>query len=270
MSFKVYNGFKLTELNNTTLEHAYYYCLSIRKEYNNMADNIWISGILNYAVAKYDDFCISGKRESTDSFITQAYSLFCDQERDSIKTKRYSFTNVGMQLCLAPSGHNFNVGIAFIDNPEMHKHFFSRKDIDDFHYQNQSDEPEGMTTEEWDFRKKVWESIFDDTKFNFTPAQCMFTIDIVQVGDRYRIYDKLKTNLSKHCPSYKKRFEGALRNYVIENETKNWLQPVTHTEYLKFIKSEQFDAQLKDKKNINFVKKQLKKDIMFDDLRKDM
>ena len=33
-------------------------------------------------------------------------------------------------------------------------------EIEDFHYQNQSDEPEDVSSEEWMFRKDVWDTIF--------------------------------------------------------------------------------------------------------------
>lgn len=43
--------------------------------------------------------------------------------------------------------------------PKESLEFFARYNIEDFHYQNQTDRPESVTEEEWKFREATWERI---------------------------------------------------------------------------------------------------------------
>lgn len=55
------------------------------------------------------------------------------------------------------------------------------KDIaDDFHYQNQTDQPEDISDEEWQHRSQIWNDIFD---VYFTPGEAGPTYEIVKSDD---------------------------------------------------------------------------------------
>lgn len=55
------------------------------------------------------------------------------------------------------------------------------KDIaDDFHYQNQTDQPEDISNEEWQHRSQIWNDIFD---MYFTPGEAGPTYEIVKSDD---------------------------------------------------------------------------------------
>jgi hypothetical protein len=52
--------------------------------------------------------------------------------------------------------------------------------VDDFHYQNQTDQPEDINDEEWSEREQIWNDIFDEY---FTPGEAGPTYEIVKSDD---------------------------------------------------------------------------------------
>lgn len=79
-------------------------------------------------------------------------------------------------------------------------------EIQDFHFQNQSDEPDDVTEEEWDFREVVWETIFPGFE---RPSEIGLTYELISpldassvaigVQDNFRKYsnEEIKRNSSK-------------------------------------------------------------------------
>lgn len=65
----------------------------------------------------------------------------------------------------------------------------------DYHYQDQCDKPDEVSWRDWNFRKKVWEDIFDDISCLWIPREAGVTYDIVTEDDirlNKEIFEKVK------------------------------------------------------------------------------
>lgn len=66
------------------------------------------------------------------------------------------------EIIIYPHSSGQFFGTYFTDRiPEYRNLLFARHVVEDFHYQNQSDIPDGISDEEWGVRKKIWDDIFD-------------------------------------------------------------------------------------------------------------
>lgn len=97
---------------------------------------------------------------------------------DSIVRDEYKKSSVSMQRDL----FDFDVNIAFYENKKkiymryfcdmQMKNVFDFLEDDirviDFHYQNQSDQPEHISNRDWNNRRKVWDEIFSEPGYEST------------------------------------------------------------------------------------------------------
>ena len=84
------------------------------------------------------------------------------------------------------------------------------KDIaDDFHYQNQTDQPEDISDEEWSKREQIWNDIFDTY---FTPGEAGLTYEIVKSDDFNDIeHDNLVKDI---VDNFRKKFIMGIKGLV--------------------------------------------------------
>jgi hypothetical protein len=92
--------------------------------------------------------------------------------------------------------------------------------VDEYHYQNQTDQPDDIDDEEWEERREIWDDIFD--KY-FTPGEAGFVYEIVKpddldidtVEEAIKSYkSKFKTGYEAIC-TIKKEIEDASK--AVEN-----------------------------------------------------
>jgi hypothetical protein len=108
---------------------------------------------------------------------------------NDIIIEKYQKVSTSMQR----NEFDFDVNVAFYENKNKiyFRHFsdmlmrnvfnFLIKDsrIVDFHYQNQTDQPEHISNREWEYRKKVWDEIFSEpglTSTYLTLELCNFNM----------------------------------------------------------------------------------------------
>ncbi|HNC56714.1 MAG TPA: hypothetical protein PLP33_14810 [Leptospiraceae bacterium] len=65
--------------------------------------------------------------------------------------------------------------------------WLSRKDVKDFHYQDQCDKPDQITRREWTKREKVWSSIYED--YSKTPSESGLVLEII--SSHYNVFDAM-------------------------------------------------------------------------------
>ena len=74
--------------------------------------------------------------------------------------------------------------------------------VDEYHYQNQTDQPEDIDDEEWDERRSIWDEIFD--KY-FTPGEAGFVYEIVKPDDLD--VDTISEAIASYKTKFQKGFE---------------------------------------------------------------
>jgi hypothetical protein len=64
----------------------------------------------------------------------------------------------------------------------------------DYHYQNQTDQPEEISDEEWETRKEVWDKVFKD---DWTPAGAGVVFEICGASQDFDMFNYLLKNLEE-------------------------------------------------------------------------
>lgn len=135
-------------------------------------------------------------------------------------------------------------GQTFGRNDWINKWWLTRKDVKDFHYQNQCDMPEDVSKKDWNKREKVWETIFDD--YNKVPSDAGFIVEIIH--PQHNVFDTMLMKDYKELVvnyltevTFERRI-NALAAYIYSEETKKplWevLQNKFHLETVNSIKKE--------------------------------
>ena len=79
-------------------------------------------------------------------------------------------------------------GVYFDNTHENYKELFDKDIAEDYHYQDQCDKPDGISNREWNFRKTVWNDIFDDISVLWIPSEA---------GVRYTIVDECDIDITE-------------------------------------------------------------------------
>ena len=69
-------------------------------------------------------------------------------------------------------------------------------EIKDFHYQNQSDQPEEISEDEWDFREEVWDDIFNE---NFKPTEVGLLFEMIGIIHSTSLAWSLLDSFKEYC-----------------------------------------------------------------------
>jgi hypothetical protein len=82
-----------------------------------------------------------------------------DFHREGKKSERDRFTDARFEVWLRPVGIDHFIGHVFHDQPSWYKEFMGKMPVTECGYWNNTDWPEGMTAEEWERRKDMWDKI---------------------------------------------------------------------------------------------------------------
>jgi hypothetical protein len=83
-------------------------------------------------------------------------------------------------------------GIYYDQSRDNYKMLFNRGIAVDYHYQDQTDKPEGISNRDWYFREEVWSDIFDDISCLWIPSEAGVEYRIVGVDDIYVTDEMIK------------------------------------------------------------------------------
>lgn len=96
--------------------------------------------------------------------------------------------------------------------------------VDEFHYQNQTDKPDDITTREWNKRAKVWDDVFYEREKEFTGLQFrLIDHNTINFWDIEKIF---KSFIKKHRLGYsihflyetRTKFKGKFQAFEVLNE----------------------------------------------------
>lgn len=170
MSTKLYNGIKFKSNNIHQVLHE---LISIKQ----VAKKIALELIKDTEIAL---FINGNKLSDKDSFDVVKEML---DAMDTMNHNRWSFIpNIHFSVVVYPCKDGDIYGYYFDSNKIEYRNLLDSF-CDEFHYQNQSDKPDNISDEEWEFRALKWDELIDykfrDTGLNY---------DIV-TGDDFNIFD---------------------------------------------------------------------------------
>ena len=215
MSFKVYNGIKFKSRNLPEIVGQLYAIKEQAKKNSN--NNLMNDGgrivhlmVKNKIIDNFEDIFTkeftSDDYWNVDRLITESLD---SRWRDRMEP------NFNFNVCVIPWTDGNVYGIYYDDDIEENRALLN--DIaDEYHYQNQTDQPDDIDDEEWSERRDVWNEIFD--KY-CSPNDAGFIYEIVTSSDLH--FDIIETALEQ----YKKQFIlGYECKLYIKDEEKNRLK----------------------------------------------
>ena len=215
MSLKIYNGIKFKSKNIPEIISQLYAIKDQAKKNSNdylMNDGGRIVHLMvkNKIIDNFEDIFTkeftSDDYWNVDRLITESLD---SRWRDRMEP------NFNFNVCVIPWTDGNVYGIYYDDDIEENRALLN--DIaDEYHYQNQTDQPDDIDDEEWSERRDVWNEIFD--KY-CSPNDAGFIYEIVTSSDLH--FDIIETALEQ----YKKQFIlGYECKLYIKDEEKNRLK----------------------------------------------
>lgn len=173
MSTKIYNGVKFKSKDwKEVMEQL----LSIKKK----AEEISLESISNEYIAY---FIIANKITDKDQ-----YYIFGEIEKSLVFPDKYNFRiPFNFSICLYPTKEGDIYG-AYFDTLKGHYELIEPF-LEDFHYQNNTDKPEDISDEEWEFRMNKWNELVD---YRFNEKAFVFSIVDYNSLDFMDITHKIK------------------------------------------------------------------------------
>ena len=123
------------------------------------------------------------------------YGIKVENRLDFEKVLRDELRNTYSQFCFL---YKFSVviferknklyGVYFDNTHKNYKELFDKDIAEDYHYQDQCDKPDDISNREWNFRKTVWNDIFDDISVLWIPSEA---------GVRYTIVDECDIDITE-------------------------------------------------------------------------
>lgn len=164
MSSKLYNGIRFKSRNMADILKQ---LISIRKEVVLIANSL-------LTIEEIEFFILFNKLGDKNKI-----EIFKEIEKElcSLHRQRLSL-NFNFSIALIPEKKGYVYGYYFADNE---KEYFDaiKPFIEDYHYQNQCDKPENISSREWNRRYKKWNKLLGyDTFF-----ERAFIYNIVQPSD---------------------------------------------------------------------------------------
>lgn len=131
------------------------------------------------------------KQKANESIprLQQMLELYEKAHRSGYLTSQW---DMDFSLTVFPYNGNF-YGIYFTQSTELANFFKGREWVKDFHYQNQTDQPEDVSDQEWAVRSHVWDTVLGVTS---VPSQEGYSIDLVKtIPLHWELADELRQKI---------------------------------------------------------------------------
>ena len=178
MSTKIYNAYRLSSL--SSIHKLTEWLHKLRKEHFNYVLEKMRAGVpgdLSYEETR------------------KRYVEISQRMQQSLETQLNDYLNFQSSVCIIPHKKEIYV-IFFLGNymDTAAKSSFFKKNLRDFHYQNQTDMPDGMKASEWSYRRKVWDAI---SERGSTFGEMGYVFEIFGEMDCHRTFWKIDEELTK-------------------------------------------------------------------------
>jgi len=176
VSIKLYTGIRFQE---TRFEDLHTRMMAIRPALAQDMMRRCREAILNIAVHRFDHECLCG--EKPQKIMSRAIDLFRDEAVRANQGQRAAF-DFAFNVTVMPCRGRF-FGLHF-GNHQIAQQFLALSGAEDFHYQDQSDQPEEVSDSEWAERKNTWEQIFEASS-GWIPSEVGANFDLIPETPTY-------------------------------------------------------------------------------------
>jgi len=162
VSTKIYNAYRF----DGSLESLFQVLKNLRQKYRkevvkriiNAKDTLALDHIDKIAASEFYPLSIRcGEHQLYRAKISDLSAPMLEKLlKFAIVGRRNSLLNISASAVIYPHQNKLYVQFFGVNPPKKDKRF------KDFHYQDQEDKPDSISTQEWNRREKVWDSILDD------------------------------------------------------------------------------------------------------------
>lgn len=181
MSIKIYNGYRQPKMGMKDLLD---YLCKFREEALEKVNIFYDKRVVAEAVLLYDNFHYRGTYYDGPSDISPFFDALDQVQENSKKIKSQGIRNPSYDFQLEILFIPFEDHIYSLVYSENFTHLWENQEqVSPFPYWNNTDEPSGLSREEWKKREEIWGQVFRDWK---SPAAVGFNYLISEV-DYYRV-----------------------------------------------------------------------------------
>lgn len=214
MSIKIYNGYIARD---TSVLEWQKRLRAANQKFQAVARDLEYAWLFRLAISTADDIRC-GKGEGEGTAIEQAFTQWVKTAREIKKGENFSLWNYTSSISWVVDGKDI-VCILFAHR-QISKEICVFLGLEGYEYQDQTDWPDGMTTREWNSRKKRWEKILTSENpkwdFDLAPADAMHTFEIVRGPGFPDFYGDKK--IPSNLPTWEDRVERLVRNTGLSEE----------------------------------------------------
>jgi len=210
MSTKIYYGFRVRGL---TLKRFHAELQKLRPKIEKLADEEFRAYFVRESVRRMDSYRVKKKlkllKEDEKPFDSFQFYMECQDEwrkidRESIR----STLDWSCEISLFPLAARDFLCCYFTERDSIIELIQAQPWFTEYAYYNNTDQPDDISDEEWEQRKRDWDIVFPH--WGDTPAKRMFTLKLT---DTHRYFPWHK-RMSRLAPDYEKRVRAIVRDLV--------------------------------------------------------
>lgn len=171
MSIKLYTGIRFQE---ASFEDLHRKMVAIRPVLAAEVLHRCRTCILNMAIARHEHELFAGERPL--KVMSRSMDEFRQKALEANTRGYFSPIDYRFSVTVAPYRGRF-YGVHH-GHREIAKRFLALSGAEDYHYQDQSDEPEDVSARDWATRKHIWEQIFEASP-SWTPSEVGSTFELI-------------------------------------------------------------------------------------------
>jgi len=223
MSTKIYNGYKFKKAPDLNGVHEF--CLKLRDKVKPIAEKLYVQTLLTLMVGTYDRNQFGFYDESMyfigngDLYWGVEQYLFARMQELKSSQRRDPAIDFEFEICILPKKGGEVLILLYTEQPLLKKAFSSMDEIEDYHYQDQSDKPNKISNEKWKKREDDWCHVLGGDGWG-VPSEYGFTYK-PYVEDRFVVIGmdkKERKRIMKYVPSISLRANAIAR----QQEMNQW------------------------------------------------
>lgn len=227
MSTKIYNGFRIVKLTNSgALSNLHFINLIANHARHYMiaeASRLATKRLIRQCVDTLDFEAVelsSPKSRKRDDIALEVYMNMLSEENEN-------GSDLDASITLHPVSNGKLLGIIFTENNELLDHWFNfsmpeqQISIEEYHYQDQTDQPEELSEDQWEHRCLEWsEALLDN--FNGVPIMNGIGVQLVETKSNMllNISEVLHHDiLNAYIPSFEYRIKTVTKEIMFKRYT---------------------------------------------------
>lgn len=229
MSTKIYNGYRLPLMGSRQL---ILFLHKLQKDLSRKREQMIHKTVAQNVATYYDQVTVGYRTPSFDQFIP-SYLSHCvgTLRKRAEEVERTRQRDPGADFSFSVTFYPLTdkmLATIYVENNELRQLWEDENCVTDYHYQNQTDQPEDVTDAQWSQREKDWDKALLGKERTGVPAQDGLSFTFCPMGIGMYGYDWSK--IESYFPSFAQRLEDRSRERFI-------------TEYLKEVCPDPKDFQ---------------------------